>query len=58
MFGNVLLWQSVAPFWFGFPTVMVAQLIFVGLAILTPLFVHASFFVPTAVPLMWIPTLA
>ena len=46
MFGNVLLWQSVAPFWFGFPTVMVAQLIFVGLAILTPLFVHASFFVP------------
>ena len=36
MFGNVLLWQSVAPFWFGFPTVMVAQLLFVGLAILTP----------------------
>ena len=57
MFGNVLLWQSVAPFWFGFPTVMVAQLIFVGLAILTPLFVHASFFVPTAVQMMWIPTL-
>ena len=57
MFGNVLLWQSVAPFWFGFPTVMVAQLIFVGLAILTPIFIHASFFVSTAVKMMWIPTL-
>ena len=57
MFGNVLLWQSVAPFWFGFPTVMVAQLLFVGLAILTPIFIHASFFVSTAEKMMWIPTL-